>query len=116
MSQQYDNTGKGALFANDRKETDNHPDMKGKLNVDGVEHWFSAWWKTPRNGGEQFLSLSLGKPVEGGQQRPSARSATPNRPPQRPQGRQDQRSSGGDDFSDAPFMDPMKRRGFHLAT
>lgn len=112
MSQQYDNTNRGAIFTNDRKESDSHPDMKGKLNVNGVDHWFSAWWKEPRNGGDQFLSLSLGKPVEGGQQpqRPSpTRSGPPGRggpPARQSQGRQDQRSQGGgypDQDDDIPW-------------
>jgi hypothetical protein len=29
---------------------------------DGVEHWLSAWIKTPKNGGEKYMSLSVGKP------------------------------------------------------
>lgn len=104
MTQQYDNNNRGVLFTNDRKQTDSHPDMKGRLNVNGVDHWFSAWWKEPRNGGDQFLSLSLGKPVEGGQQAqraPSARSGRPSRggpPPRQQQGQQDEsrgRQGGG---------------------
>ena len=58
MSQQYDNTDRGALFKNDRKETDNHPDYKGQINVGGVEFWLSAWLKTDRNGAK-FMSLSV---------------------------------------------------------
>lgn len=60
---QYDNTNRGVLFGNDRKESDNHPDMKGKLNIDGVDHWVSGWWKVSKND-DEFLSLSLGKPCE----------------------------------------------------
>jgi hypothetical protein len=46
----YDNTNRGVLFDNDRKETDNHPDMNGTLNINGVEHWFSGWWKNGSQG------------------------------------------------------------------
>jgi len=60
---EFDNTNRGVLFKNDRKETDKHPDYTGSLNVDGVEHWFSAWIKTSKNG-KKFMSLSLGKPKE----------------------------------------------------
>lgn len=76
---QYDNTNRGVLFENDRKETDNHPDLTGKLNVNGVEHYISAWWKDGRNGG-QFLSISLGRPVDQQQQerpQPPARRGPP---------------------------------------
>ena len=60
---QYDNTNKGVLFRNERKESEKHPDMTGKVNIAGVEHYLSAWTKVGKSG--KFLSLSLGKPVEG---------------------------------------------------
>lgn len=58
MSQEYDNTNSGALFKNDRKETDKHPDYKGSLNVDGSEFWLSSWIKQDRNG-KTYMSLSI---------------------------------------------------------
>jgi hypothetical protein len=60
--QQYDNTGKGALFVNNRKQSDKHPDMNGKINVNGVDYYLSGWWKQTAKG--EILSLSLGQPVE----------------------------------------------------
>lgn len=39
----FDNTNRGAIWKNDDKREDNHPDFKGSLNVDGVEYWVSAW-------------------------------------------------------------------------
>lgn len=56
--------GQGSLFKNKRKETDNHPDYTGSVMIDGVERWLSAWIKTPKNGGEKYMSLSIGKPKE----------------------------------------------------
>lgn len=53
----YDNTNKGAIFKNDRKEKETHPDMKGSLNVGGVDYWVSAWTKNGKGG--KFLSLSV---------------------------------------------------------
>lgn len=59
----YDNTNKGSLFKNDRKETANHPDYKGSINVEGTEYWASGWIKTAgshaKNPGSKFLSVSL---------------------------------------------------------
>jgi hypothetical protein len=55
---QYDNTNRGALFFNDRKETDQHPDRTGTLNVGGKEYFLSGWLKTSKQG-KQFLSLSV---------------------------------------------------------
>lgn len=54
---QYDNTNRGVLFKNDRKESDKHPDYKGNVNVDGVEFWLSAWIKDGAKG--KFMSLSI---------------------------------------------------------
>ena len=56
--------GQGSLFKNKRKETDNHPDYTGSVKINGVEHWLSAWIKTPSAGGEKYMSLSIGKPKE----------------------------------------------------
>jgi len=67
----YDNTNRGALFKNDRKESDRHPDYRGNINVDGTEYWLSAWIKEGRSG--KFMSLSV-QPKEGQQrqERPAA--------------------------------------------
>lgn len=97
---QYDNTNSGALFNNSRKETQNHPDFNGSLNVDGVDYWISGWKKKDRND-NTFVSLSV-RPKEARQeqQRPT------NRPPQRlAPSRSANASSGGgfDDFGDETF-------------
>jgi hypothetical protein len=64
----YDNTNRGVLFKNDRKETDNHPDYSGQVNVEGVEYFFSGWIKTAgpnaKNPGSKFLSVSVSKKRE----------------------------------------------------
>jgi hypothetical protein len=43
----YDNNNRGAIWRNDRKEKDTHPDFKGELNVNGVSYWVSAWERKP---------------------------------------------------------------------
>ena len=56
--EQHENTG--ALFENDNKETDSHPDLRGSLTTDdGTKYWVSGWWNTPKNGGNDYLSLKL---------------------------------------------------------
>lgn len=55
--------GQGSLFKNKRKESERHPDYNGSIKIAGVEHWLSAWLKTAQSG-EQYMSLSLGKPKE----------------------------------------------------
>ena len=43
----YDNTDRGAIWKNDDKQSDTHPDFKGNLNVGGVEYYVSAWKRKP---------------------------------------------------------------------
>lgn len=81
MSQQYDNNMRGVLFKNDRKESDRHPDYKGSCEINGVEHWISAWIKDGRQG--KFMSLSF-KVQEEAPTRPAPRQQTRQAPP--PQG------------------------------
>lgn len=39
----YEETNRGAIWGNRKKETERHPDFTGSLNVEGVEYWVSAW-------------------------------------------------------------------------
>ena len=54
----YDNTNSGALFKNDKGENAKRPDYKGLLNVNGVDHWISAWLKKDKSG-KSYMSLSV---------------------------------------------------------
>lgn len=40
---EYDQTNRGSIWKNDRKESDKHPDFTGSLNVNGAEYYVSAW-------------------------------------------------------------------------
>ena len=51
---QYDNSNRGAIFKNDDKQQDNHPDYKGSLNVNGVDLWVSGWLKTSEKTGKSL--------------------------------------------------------------
>ena len=64
----YDNSNRGVLFKNDRKEQENHPDYKGSINTNGVEFWLSAWIKEGKSG--KFMSLSV-KPKEAQASKPA---------------------------------------------
>jgi hypothetical protein len=58
MTQQYDNTNKGTLGKNRRKEKDSHPSHTGSINIEGKEYWLSAWVKDGSNN-EKFFSISV---------------------------------------------------------
>jgi len=53
----FDNTNRGALFKNTRREKDTHPEYNGSINVDGHDYWISAWVKEGKSG--KFFSLSV---------------------------------------------------------
>ena len=65
----YDNTNSGALFENDRKVSEKHTDIKGSINVDGVEYWCSGWNNTSA-GGKNYIKLKLEKKEPKSQQAP----------------------------------------------
>jgi hypothetical protein len=66
---QYDNTNRGTLGKNQRKEKDTHPEYAGKINVAGVDYWLSAWIKEGPTG--KFFSLSVRPKDEQKQQAPA---------------------------------------------
>lgn len=68
---EYDNTNRGAIWKNEDKEDDRHPDFKGSLNVNGEEFWVSAW---RRKEGASLKAPALSfqiKPKEEKQQKPA---------------------------------------------
>lgn len=90
----------GALFTNDKKEKDTHPDFKGSAVINGVEYWLSAWKKKDKNG-KTYLSTSY-TPKEQPASVPQAPARpAPSRQAPAPRGAQ---GSGFDDMADdIPF-------------
>ena len=74
---EYDNTNRGVLFKNDRKDSEKHPDYKGNVNVNGVEFWLSAWIKESAKG--KFMSLSI-QPKDAQPQQSISQRAMPKKP------------------------------------
>ena len=71
----------GQVFVNDRKQSDNQPDRKGKAMIDGKMYWVSGWIKQGNNG--PWLSLAFTLMEEQGNNAPPQQQA-----PQRQQQRQ----------------------------
>ena len=51
----------GAIFKNDNKTTDKHPEYKGKVLVNNKEMEIALWLKTSAKG-VKFFSVSLSEP------------------------------------------------------
>ena len=51
----------GAIFKNENKKAENHPDYKGKVNVNGKEMEVALWMKTSAKG-VKFFSVSFSEP------------------------------------------------------
>lgn len=63
MAGDYDDTDKGVLFKNDRKEPGSkQPDYRGKGNYNGTAFEVAGWVKMGRNG--RFISLAFKEPYE----------------------------------------------------
>jgi hypothetical protein len=58
----YDNTNRGQVWPNSKKEKETHPDFTGTVDVEGVEYWVSAWKRKPdANPKAPSLSFSIKK-------------------------------------------------------
>ncbi len=58
----YDNTDRGALFKNEKKENESQPDYTGNINVKGTEQRISAWLNTSKSG-IKYLSIKCSDPM-----------------------------------------------------
>lgn len=55
----YDNTNRGAIWKNDKRETEKHPEWTGSINVDGKDYWLSAWRGDSSNPKAPVMSFSV---------------------------------------------------------
>jgi len=94
MNQPYDNTNRGGIWKNDRKETDTHPDFTGNLNVDGVEYWINGW-KRKQDANPKSAALSLS--IKRKEDRPQGGTTEQQR------AAEGQGKSGFEDDGDIPF-------------
>jgi uncharacterized protein (DUF736 family) len=50
----YDNNFTGALFRDENRKSDKHPEFTGSAEVDGTEYWLSAWVNESKQGRKYF--------------------------------------------------------------
>jgi len=66
---QKDNSG--SLFRNDKRASDNHPNLTGSALVNGVPMWVSAWTKEGAKGKWISLAFKPKEPKEGAAKKPA---------------------------------------------
>jgi uncharacterized protein (DUF736 family) len=59
----------GAIFKNDKKTSQNQPDYRGKVNVNGKEMEIALWVKTS-SAGNTYFSASFSEPYVAPQTQP----------------------------------------------
>lgn len=97
--EQRDNSG--SIFANDRKESDRHPDFKGTAMIDGVVYWISGWEKVGQRG--TFTSLAFKrKDEQTTRAEPQQQSITQRAMPKAPAGRPSPNLDMNDDIPFGP--------------
>jgi hypothetical protein len=81
MTQQYDDTNRGAAFPN-RKKTpgDKRPEWTGELDVEGKKYWLSLWQKRSK-AGNPYYSASVQSKEDQQQAQPAFPSAQPSQTP-----------------------------------
>lgn len=66
-----DRTNSGTIAKNTRKTADNHPDIAGSINVEGVEYWINGWQRKSSKDGSSFYSLSVKRKEQRQEQQPA---------------------------------------------
>ena len=47
----------GALFRNDKKATEQHPDYTGNITIEGKEYYLSAWVNESARTGQKYFAI-----------------------------------------------------------
>jgi uncharacterized protein (DUF736 family) len=84
----------GAIFKNDKKAKETHPDYRGKVNVNGKDWELSLWIRESKNG-VKYFSVGVSEPW------------VPNQSPNQNEGREALKNTiireSGFDNDDLPF-------------
>lgn len=52
-----ENKNSGALFRNDKKATEQHPDYTGNITIEGKEYYLSAWVNESARTGQKYFAI-----------------------------------------------------------
>jgi hypothetical protein len=70
---QYDNNLSGIISRNTRKETEQHADIRGECEINGVHFWIDGWKRERKDGTGSFYSLKF-KPKDAAPAKPQPKS------------------------------------------
>ena len=71
-----ENKNSGALFRNDKKATEQHPDYTGNITIEGKEYYLSAWVNESARTGQKYFAIKATPKAA------TAPAATPAQPEQ----------------------------------
>lgn len=104
QDKKFDETNRGAIFNNDRKEPgSNQPDRSGSINIGGVDYFIDGWLKKSQSG-QTFMSLSV-KRKDKQSGAPQGRAAPPAQ--SRPAGNRQPPPPPRDEFDDGGHYDDV---------
>ena len=66
----------GALFKEENKKSEKHPDYKGNCMIDGKVKYIAAWINESQNG-KKYMSLSFSDPLQDANYKKADSSSTP---------------------------------------
>ena len=52
-----DNKNSGALFRNEKRATEQHPDYTGNITIEGKEFYLSAWVNESARTGQKYFAI-----------------------------------------------------------
>lgn len=70
----------GAIFKNDKKTSDQQPNMKGQALIGGIEYWVSAWTNEAQDG-SRYQALKF-EPKQAQQAPPPTQRTRQSDPPE----------------------------------
>ena len=66
----------GALFKEDDKKSEKHPDYKGNCLVNGKQMYIAGWINESQNG-KKYMSLQFSEPTQDAKYKKESSTATP---------------------------------------
>jgi len=75
MADYQNKQNEGALFKNNKRKTDNHPEYTGSINVNGQDFWLSAWVNESQ-AGTKYFKMSV-KPKQDKESQPNNNDLQP---------------------------------------